>query len=179
MFMTLKRNRDFRLAHILVGVACAMLALSYAAVPLYRLFCQVTGIEGTVSRANAAPGQILARQMKVSFDANVNRGFPWTFHTVQISQQGHIGEVMLAKYYAKNLSDHAVTGRAIFNVQPNEAGKYFHKIQCFCFNNQTLRPGEAVEMPVTYFIDPAIARDRRLDGMTEITLSYTFYDPQH
>lgn len=175
MLLRLPRDKDARLAITLIAIAAGMLGLSYLAVPLYRLFCQVTGIEGTVSRADAAPGQILARKMTVRFDANIDPKLPWLFKPAQIAQEPHIGEVIVARYRAKNLSDRPITASAVFNVTPEEAGVYFRKIQCFCFELQTLEPGQEVEMPVTYFVDPKIAKDRRLDGLGTMTLSYTFY----
>lgn len=175
MLLRLPQDKDARLAILLVGTAAAMAALSFASVPLYRLFCQVTGIEGTTRRAAEAPRQILARRMTVRFDANTDPGLPWSFKASQLSQEGRIGEPMLASYHVENLSDEPVTGRAVFNVEPEEAGRYFSKIQCFCFTLQTLKPGEKIDMPLTYFVDPKIAEDHRLDELSTITLSYTFY----
>jgi cytochrome c oxidase assembly protein subunit 11 len=175
MRLRLPRDRDARLALILVGVAAGMVGLSYVAVPLYRMFCQATGIEGTVQRAAAAPGTILARHLSVRFDANTDPHLPWVFRPAQRTQDMRIGEVMLAHFHAKNLSDRPITGRAAFNVSPDEAGHYFKKLACFCFNLQTLQPGEEMDFPVTYFVDPKIAKDHFLDSLNEITLSYTFY----
>lgn len=175
MLLRLPSDKDARLAILLVGTAAAMAGLSFASVPLYRLFCQVTGIEGTTRRAASAPRQILARKMTVRFDANTDPGLPWAFKPAQLSQEGHIGEPLLATYRAENLSSQPVTGRAVFNVEPEEAGRYFNKIACFCFTLQTLKPGEKVDMPLTYFVDPKIAEDHRLDDLSTITLSYTFY----
>ena len=159
-----------------VGVVVAvMIGLSFAAVPAYRAFCQLTGFDGTTQRADKAADRVLERKITIRFDATVNEGLDWTFKPEQIDQVLHVGETGLAFYSAHNLTDRAVTGRATFNVQPAKAGLYFKKIECFCFTEQTLKPGEAVSMPVTYFIDPAIADDSNLDDVQTITLAYTFF----
>ncbi len=175
MLLRLPRDKDARLALILIAIAAGMVGLSYAAVPMYRIFCQVTGIEGTTGRATAPPGQILAREMTIRFDANTDPALKWSFKPDQLGQKLRIGEPMLARYHAKNLSDHTITASAAFNVSPEEAGHYFKKIACFCFRLQTLKPGEEIDMPVTYFVDPKIAQNHRLDDLSIITLSYTFY----
>ncbi len=167
------RNRT---ATATAGIAAGMLALAFAAVPLYRAFCQATGFAGTTQRADVAPGATVAGQtVKVRFDANISPGMPWQFRPEINDVAIRIGERKLAFYKATNLSAAAVTGRATYNVSPDVAGKYFKKIQCFCFNEQTLKGGETVEMPVTYFIDPAILDDPIARRVDEITLSYTFY----
>lgn len=163
-----------------VAVACAaavagMGAMSYAAVPLYRMFCQATGYGGTTQRAEAAPNVVLDRTMAVRFDSNVTPGMPWTFEPVQRTVNVKIGETALIYYRATNNSNEPVTGTATFNVQPDLAGSYFAKIECFCFKEQRLEPGESVEMPVSFFIDPSITDDRDATTIKEITLSYTFY----
>ena len=157
------------------AVVAGMVALSFASVPLYRAFCQVTGWGGTTMRAEKPADRVLERTITIRFDATVGQGLPWTFKPEQVSQTLHVGETGLAFYAAQNLTDRPITGRATFNVQPAKAGQYFNKIDCFCFTEQTLKPGEAVSMPVTYFIDPAIADDRGLDDVQTITLSYTFF----
>ena len=157
------------------AVVAGMVALSFASVPLYRAFCQVTGWGGTTMRAEKPADRVLERTITIRFDATVGQGLPWTFKPEQVSQTLHVGETGLAFYAARNLTDKPVTGRATFNVQPAKAGQYFNKIECFCFTEQTLKPGEAVSMPVTYFIDPAIADDKGLDDVQTITLSYTFF----
>ena len=167
------RNRT---ATATAGIAAGMLALAFAAVPLYRAFCQATGFAGTTQRAAVAPGATVAGQtVKVRFDANMSPGMPWQFRPEVNDVAVRIGERKLAFYKATNLSAAPVTGRATYNVSPDVAGKYFKKIQCFCFNEQTLKPGETVEMPVTYFVDPAILDDPIARRVDEITLSYTFY----
>ncbi len=168
-------SRNARTAMTVLAVVGGMVALSYASVPLYRAFCQATGWGGTTKKAEAPSGRVLDRKITIRFDATVGQDLPWTFKPEQVSQTLHVGETGLAFYAAKNLTDRPITGRATFNVQPAKAGRYFMKIECFCFTEQTLKPGEAVSMPVTYFIDPAIADDAGLDDVREITLSYTFF----
>lgn len=157
------------------AVALTMLGLAYAAVPLYQMFCQVTGFAGTTQRATAAPGKVLERKVTVRFDSNVSNGLGWSFAPVAPTVEVKIGENQLAFYRATNPSDQPVTGTATFNVAPEAAGRYFNKIECFCFTEQTLGPGETVEMPVSFFVDPEIVNDRDGRHITQITLSYTFY----
>lgn len=167
-----------RIALVCVAAVAGMLGLSYASVPLYRLFCQVTGFAGTTQRADAAPEKSLQRQMTIRFDASVNRGLPWEFAAAQGPQTLPIGEVGLAFYRAKNLSNKAITGTATFNVTPAKAGAYFAKLECFCFTEQTLASGQEVDMPVQYFIDPSIEQDENMRDVKTITLSYTFHTAQ-
>lgn len=158
-------------------IAVAMLGLAYASVPLYRLFCQVTGFGGTTQLAAASDALVAVpgSRIKVRFDANVAPGLGWQFKPKVNDVAIPIGEKRLAFYTARNLSDRAITGQAGFNVSPDVAGRYFVKIDCFCFTEQTLKPGETVDMPVTYYIDPAIMDDPVARKIDEITLSYTFY----
>lgn len=158
-----------------IAAVAGMGALSYAAVPLYRMFCQVTGFGGTTQKAEKAPDVVLDRMVTVRFDANVTPGMAWEFEPEQRTMRVKVGENVLAFYKASNKSDKALTGEASFNVSPDIAGSYFAKIECFCFKEQTLAAGETVEMPVSFFVDPKIAEDRDADGVHEITLSYTFY----
>lgn len=167
------KNR--KTAIIVSSVAVGMVALSFAAVPAYRAFCQVTGWGGTTQRADAEADRVVARDITVRFDATVSQGLAWRFKPEQPSQTLKIGETGLAFYEAENLTGKPVTGRATFNVSPAKAGIYFKKIECFCFTEQTLQPGEKVSMPVTYFIDPALADDKNLDEVQTITLAYTFF----
>lgn len=163
--------------------ALAMLALGFASVPLYRLFCQVTGFGGTTMRATesqAALAERMARSagagtISVRFDASADRGLPWRFQPAQATQRVAIGQRQMAFYTARNDSDRPVTGRATFNVTPAQAGMYFNKIQCFCFTEQTLQPGEEVRMPVLYYVDPKAINDPSMKGVEQITLSYTFH----
>ena len=157
--------------------ALAMLGLGYASVPLYRLFCQATGFNGTTQRATAAQAAALhatGRPITNRFDANVAPGMKWQFRPEQVTQDGHIGERKMAVFYAKNISNHAIVGHAVFNVTPEQTGAYFHKIQCFCFNNQRLEAGQEVRMPVIYYVDPDMLKDPNARDIEEITLSYTF-----
>lgn len=167
------KNR--KTALIVSSVVAGMVAMSFAAVPAYRAFCQVTGWGGTTQRAEAEAGRTLERQITVRFDATVSQGLPWTFKPEQPSQTLHIGETGLAFYEAENPTGKPITGRATFNVSPAKAGIYFKKIECFCFTEQTLQPGEKISMPVTYFVDPALADDKNLDEVQTITLAYTFF----
>jgi cytochrome c oxidase assembly protein subunit 11 len=174
--MTTERAK-LRTGLLAAGVAASMVGLAYASVPLYRLFCQVTGFGGTTMQVaeSELPAKPLAKTISVRFDATVTPGMPWSFEPVKTHETVKIGERRLAFYRATNHSDKPVTGTATFNVSPDTAGGFFMKIACFCFTEQTLQPGQTVDMPVTYFVDPAIVDDpdgRRID---EITLSYTFY----
>ncbi len=150
-------------------------AAAYAAVPLYQLFCQVTGFGGTTQRAEALPTVAGERIIKVRFDANTDPDLPWRFRPKQREIAVRVGQEGLAIYEAVNLSDQAIMGQASFNVSPAKAGQYFSKIQCFCFNEQVLLPGESANMPVTFFVDPAVADDPNMNDVSTITLSYTFF----
>lgn len=160
---------------LLTGVAAAMVGMSYASVPLYRLFCQVTGFGGTTQVASVAPDEILDRTITVRFNADIAPGLAWSFEPVQRDMTVRIGETALAFYRARNLTDRPLTGMATFNVTPDKTGQYFNKIACFCFDQQTLEPGQVVDMPVSFFVDPKLARDRALNDVAHITLSYTFF----
>lgn len=170
-------DRNRRTALIVACVVAGMVGLSFAAVPLYRAFCQITGWGGTTQKAEVAPDaqRVLARKMTVRFDSSVGRGLDWRFKPQQVSQTLRIGETGLAFYTAENLSSAPVRGMATFNVQPAKAGAFFAKIECFCFTEQILQPGEKVEMPVTYFVDPSLGDDPNMDDVETITLSYTFF----
>jgi len=176
----MSRNRDPKSQHgivalSLVALVAGMVGLSFASVPLYRLYCQVTGYGGVPQRADRAPGQVLDRTIRIRFDGNVDGALPWTFAPVQQTMDVKIGETALAFFKASNNSSTPVSGRAVFNVAPELGGRYFTKIECFCFKQQTLAPGQTVEMPVTFFIDPKIVEDDDTKSISEITLSYTFY----
>ena len=167
---------------VAAGVAFGMIGLAYASVPLYRVFCQATGFGGTTGRAEAAAlpdTQALralgGRTIKIRFDSNTSPGMPWQFRPKDREQKITIGEKRLAFFQATSMSAVSTTGRAVFNVSPDIAGKYFRKIECFCFTEQTLKPGETVDMPVTFFVDPAILDDPDARKIDEITLSYTFF----
>ncbi len=158
-----------------LAVVAFMGAMGFAAVPLYDLFCRVTGYGGTTARASAAPGQVLDRTVTVRFDASLAAGMPWQFRPVRREMELRIGEVGLAFYEATNPTAVPVAGTASFNVTPFAAGGFFTKIDCFCFTEQVLAPGETVMMPVTFYIDPAIVRDPDGRFVNHITLSYTFH----
>ncbi len=173
----LPRDRNLRVGMLAVLVALSMLALGFAAVPLYRLFCQVTGFGGTTMRSasGVAPGEVVGKIVNVRFDSNVSPNLPWRFEPEQHVARVAIGARQMAFYTATNLSSEPISGTATFNVTPDQAGQYFTKIQCFCFTKQTLKPGETVRMPVIYYVDPAILKDKDARGLNEITLSYTFF----
>jgi cytochrome c oxidase assembly protein subunit 11 len=158
-----------------LAVVVGMTGLAYAAVPLYDLFCRVTGYGGTPQRADAAPAQISDRTVIVRFDTNIDRALPWSFQPEQRAVEVKVGENKLVFFRAANNSDRPVVGHATFNVVPERAGRYFSKIQCFCFTEQKLEPGQSVEMPVSFFIEPEILADRGAAHIREITLSYTFF----
>ena len=172
-----RQNRKVGL--IAAGAALAMLGLGYASVPLYRMFCQATGFNGTTQRATAAQAagvQATGRPITIRFDGNVASGMPWQFRPEKVTQDGHIGERKMAFFIAKNTSNRPIVGRALFNVTPEQTGAYFHKIQCFCFNEQRLEAGEEVRMPVIYYVDPEMLNDPNARDVPEITLSYTFME---
>jgi cytochrome c oxidase assembly protein subunit 11 len=175
MAATRPAGNNTLLAIGLLGVVVGMAGLAYASVPLYRLFCQVTGYGGTTQVAAAAPGASEARMITVRFDATVSPSLPWRFEPTARAVEVAVGEERLAYYRATNLSDRPVTGMATFNVTPHKAGLYFNKIACFCFDRQVLEPGESVEMPVSFYVDPEIVGDPNLDEVKTITLSYTFF----
>ncbi len=163
--------------------ALAMLGMGYAAVPLYELFCRVTGFGGTTQKASETDADMAARlalsagskPISIRFDASTAIDMPWTFRPEQSTDTIQIGQRDMAFYIARNDSDVPVTGNATFNVEPEQTGKYFNKIQCFCFTEQTLQPGEEMRMPVLYYVDPAIMQDENAKGVEQITLSYTFH----
>ena len=172
---TLKaKNR--RIFVSLALVVAAMVGMSYAAVPLYDLFCRVTGFGGTTQVASAPSDKVAERVIKIRFDASLNGAFPWAFQPVQREVALQVGKTGIAFYRARNDSDAPLIGTATFNVTPLKAGLYFNKIDCFCFQEQKLNAGEQVDMPVTFFVDPEIMNDRNLDDVDTITLSYTFFE---
>ena len=163
-----------------VGVRCAgvgvvMLALAFASVPLYRIFCQATGFAGTTQRASAPAARILDRTIVVRFDATVAPGLGWTFEPVERTKTVRIGETAMASYRATNTTAGTTTGTATYNVTPDQAGVFFNKLACFCFTEQTLAAGQSVDMPVQFFVDPAMVDDLTAGGFELLTLSYTFY----
>ncbi|MBP2310891.1 cytochrome c oxidase assembly protein [Azospirillum soli] len=168
-----RRNRLFLIG--LLGLVAGMTGLAYASAPLYSLFCQVTGFGGTTQRASAAPAQVVERTITVRFNSDVNNALPWSFRPEQRALTVKLGETGLAAYRAENRGSKPTVGTASYNVTPDKAGRYFNKIECFCFTEQVLEPGQAVDMPVAFFVDPALAADPAMEDVTTITLSYTFF----
>ncbi|MEZ5774525.1 MAG: cytochrome c oxidase assembly protein [Hyphomicrobiaceae bacterium] len=162
----------------LTVVAFAMLGMAFAAVPLYRMFCQATGFNGTTQRAAAGSEHVVDATVVVRFDTTITPGLPWRFEPVERQVTVRLGETRLVHFRAENLAGRTVTGTATFNVTPEAAGAYFNKIQCFCFNEQTLAPGEVADMPVSFFVDPAMLQERGGDRIGLITLSYTFFETE-
>lgn len=162
----------------IIGVGLGMAAMAWAAVPLYDLFCRVTGYGGTTQEASAAPLQVLDRTVTVRFDASTAQGMAWEFEPLQNTMDVRIGETGLAFYEAYNPTNRPITGTASFNVTPLSVGGYFAKIECFCFVEQTLQPGERVQMPVTFFVDPEMVDDGQTKLIHTITLSYTFFETE-
>jgi len=169
--------RNTRLALVCAAIFAAMVGVAFAAVPLYRVFCQATGFNGTVRRAAAAPTSVAAGAVTVEFDTNV-RGLAWTFTPNVGSQIVRPGATNLAFFKVTNTSDQPLTGRAVYNVTPESAGAYFSKLECFCFKNQTLAPHQTAEFPVVYYVDPRFGQNDDTRGIQQITLSYTFYPAQ-
>ena len=159
-----------------LGVVFGMGAMGWASVPLYDYFCRVTGYGGTTQEASAASDVVLDREIKVRFDASIGQGLAWEFAPEQNTMKLRIGETGLAFYRAHNPTDRPITGTAAFNVTPLSMGGYFAKIECFCFVETTLQPGETMMMPVTFFVDPEMVEDSDTVGINHVTLSYTFYE---
>ena len=172
--MTALAQRNTRTALLMALLVAAMVGLAFASVPLYRLFCQVTGFGGTTMRADKAPGAV-AGQVGVRFDANIDPRLPWRFEPKQTTVRISPGEQTQVAYRATNLTARTTMGTATFNVTPAAAGQYFSKIQCFCFTEQVLKGGQSVDMPVIFFVDPKLRTDPATRDIDEITLSYTFY----
>ena len=166
-------NPKARTALFLALLVFGMTGLAFASVPLYRIFCQVTGFGGATVRAAEAPGAADG-QIGMRFDANIHPALPWRFEPAG-RERVRLGERTIVHYTATNLTSRPTTGRAIFNVTPVQAGGYFNKIECFCFTEQTLKPGESVRMPVVFFVDPSVRGNEATKSIDEITLSYTFY----
>ncbi|MEY4091263.1 MAG: hypothetical protein RLZZ496_445 [Pseudomonadota bacterium] len=158
-----------------LALVVAMVGAAYAAVPLYRLFCQLTGFGGTTQVASTAPASALAQMISVRFDSNVAPGLNWSFKAETPVTKLKIGETATIFYKITNHSSEPVTAQATYNVQPDLAGSYFNKLQCFCFTDLTLKPGETLDVPVVFFVDPALASDKDISTLDTITLSYTFF----
>ncbi|GGH53660.1 cytochrome c oxidase assembly protein CtaG [Frigidibacter albus] len=172
------KDPNARVAVKLAGVAAVMVSLSFAAVPFYDWFCRVTGYGGTTNVAETSSDEILDRTVTIRFDSNVEPGMPWEFKPVERQVTLRIGETGLAFYEAYNPTDQPVAGTASYNVAPDAAGYYFTKIQCFCFEQQVLAPGERVMMPVSFYVDPDMVTSRDASKVKHITLSYTFYQTE-
>jgi cytochrome c oxidase assembly protein subunit 11 len=170
------RDPNARLAWRLVAVVSGMLGLAYAAVPLYEAFCKATGFNGTPLVAQEGERPIVARTVKVRFDSNVDPNLAWRFEPEQREVKVHLGEEKLVHFRATNISQRPIVGTATYNVTPERTAGWFNKIQCFCFTEQLLQPGQSVDMPVVFFVDAEMAKDRRYDDINTITLSYTFYE---
>ncbi len=170
-------QKNARTISTVLLVVCAMVGLSFASVPLYSVFCRVTGWGGTtqVSASLPAPDEIIDRDITVRFDGNTARDLPWNFRPEKISIKVKLGERGFANFIAVNRAQTPTAGTATFNVTPLKAGKYFHKIQCFCFDEQILQPNQKVNMPVLFYVDPKLHDDRNMDDVTTITLSYSFF----
>ena len=174
--MTARAHR--RTLFALAGISAGMGAMAWAAVPLYDLFCRVTGYAGTPQVATSGADRVLEQTVSVRFDASTAAGMPWEFRPARTTMQVHPGETNLAFYQATNPTDRPITGTATFNVSPPIVGGYFVKIDCFCFQEQTLAPGQSARMPVTFYVDPAIADDAETRDIGTITLSYTFFEAE-
>jgi cytochrome c oxidase assembly protein subunit 11 len=170
-----KGSRNLRTSLGLLGIVVAMVGLSFAAVPLYRVFCEATGFNGTTKRSAGSSVAISEQMVNVRFDASVSPELPWRFFPMQKQVRVRLGEPMVIFYRAENLSNETVTGQATFNVLPLNAGQFFNKIQCFCFKEQTLKPGQGVDMAVQFYVDPAMAQNPDVKDAAAITLSYTFF----
>lgn len=168
-------SRHAKVLFPVLAVIVAMVALVAASYPLYQLFCKVTGYGGTTSQSITVPEKIGSREFTIRFNADIAPELPWKFSPKQKTMRVKIGENALALYESENLSDKPITGMAVYNVTPNKVGKYFHKVQCFCFDEQVLQAKEYVEMPVSFYIDPALAEDDYMNDVKTITLSYTFF----
>lgn len=176
----IKQSDELKQKNKRIGMAaflfvCFMVGVSFAAVPLYDLFCRVTGFGGTPLTADQNTAQIIDRKVRIRFDANTHRDLPWQFGPEVREVKVNIGQDGLINFKAKNTSNTPVTGTALFNVTPLKAGKYFIKTQCFCFEEQRLNPGQSINMPVVFFVDPKIAQDPTMDDVSVITLSYSFF----
>jgi cytochrome c oxidase assembly protein subunit 11 len=170
-----KTRRDMVVAASCGAFVALMVGASYAAVPFYDWFCRATGFGGKPQIATSAPQGALGREITVRFDGNVTGSLPWRFQPEQNSIQARLGEVVTVNYVATNLSARETLGQAAYNVAPATTGSYFQKINCFCFTEQRLGPGETREMPVVFYVDPSLAKDSEMDDLNTITLSYSFY----
>ena len=174
--MSAAADRNARLAWRLVAVVGGMLALAYAASPLYDMFCRATGFGGTPQVAQEGERPILSRTVNVRFDSNVDANLPWRFTPLEREVKVKLGEERLVHYRMTNVSQRPIVGTSTYNVTPETAGAWFNKLQCFCFTEQLLLPGQSMDMPVVFFVDPEMDKDRRYDNIRTVTLSYTFFE---
>ena len=168
-------NKNTRVVLYLVGALVFMGGLAYASVPLYRAFCQATGFNGATRKAETASAVVSDKIIQVHFDTNIN-GVPWVFKAEKPMQRTRVGKTAMMHFTVTNTARTAITGRAVFNVLPDTMGPYFRKLQCFCFDNQTLKPGESRDFPMVYFLDPELLKNPDTKDLTDVTLSYTFYE---
>lgn len=169
------QDKNKKLAFSILGIVVFMIGLSFAAVPLYDLFCRVTGYGGTTQVSVQAPDQVFDRKITVSFDSQVDRALPWEFKPEMRHVDVQVGQQGLINYQARNITARSTVGTALYNVTPDKVGKYFHKTQCFCFAEQVIKAGETAHFPVLFYVDPEIMKDPEMDDVTDITLSYTFF----
>ena len=169
-------DKNARVAWIMAAVVGGMLGMAYAASPLYEIFCKATGFNGTPLVAQSDDRPVISRTVAVRFDTNVEPNLSWRFEPVQREVKVHLGEEKLVYFRATNVSQRPIVGTAVFNVTPERTAGWFNKVQCFCFTEQLLKPGQSVDMPVVFFVDPDMNKDRRYDDINTITLSYTFYE---
>lgn len=168
-------DKNTKTISIILFISAAMVGGAFASAPLYKKFCQLTGFAGTTQRATALPGKIVDRKVTIKFDANVSKTIHWDFKPEKFSETIKLGQQGLISFEARNKDDKPTVGSAVFNVTPERAGQYFHKIQCFCFTEQTLAPHQEMQMPVVFYVDPKMADDVEMKDVSVITLSYTFY----
>lgn len=171
-------RKNARLMRIVLLVVVGMVGMAFASVPLYDMFCRVTGFGGTTMLSDSLPDRIVERSVTIKFDANTSRALNWDFRPEEHEQRVKLGQQGLIAFVATNRSARPITGTAVYNVTPTKVGQYFHKIQCFCFDEQLLNPRQTMQMPVMYYIDPAMNDDRNMDDVTTITLSYSFFQAQ-
>ena len=169
-------RKNARLAGWLIAAAVGMVGLAYASSPLYDLFCRTTDFGGTPVVAQQGERPLLDRTVKVRFDSNVDPNLPWRFEPLEREVKVRLGEERLVHYRVTNVSQRPIVGTSVYNVTPEPAGPWFNKLQCFCFTEQLLKPGQSLDMPVVFFVDPEMDKDRRYDNVRTITLSYTFYE---
>lgn len=168
-------NKNNRVLVSVFGIVFAMGTLAFASVPLYDLFCRITGVGGTTQVSETVPDQVFDRKITIQFNTDTSNKLPWTFESEKRKMDINVGQQGLVNFVAENRSARPVAGTAVYNVTPPKAGKYFHKTQCFCFDEQTLTPGQKMNMPVAFYIDPAIMDDRGMEDVSTITLSYSYF----